>query len=392
METMDKHSRPCVIVTPRETDFIKGVSSPIPFKAVTSGDWTPHINFFERQYIQFETDGCTDFTGNESLDAQMAALMSIAFDAQMDAHVGTFPQAVVDQLTQMGYMDTGVDGNLHFHSSPRYTQVMSGIGQNGGSLPTVWDTMRAYCVLPWKDLPFDATITEAEYFAPVPEALQAKAQQFLALIGGKQAIQYHWLLDGNGPDLVKMKAALPQAPLCIGSSVCGDWNEVTPAVCTDRTPQHSTMIYKITEAGSAILDHYVPFEKVLAPAYPVPYVIQGIVMPSFSTPAPSVTIPAIPANIQPTQANVNILTVIVSLYQQIVALFQPKVGNTTTPMNYSLLRSKTFWTIVFNFAFTGYSAISGQLPVTATVVISGLLTTIAALFHLQTGQSTSGAN
>ena len=60
--------------------------------------------------------------------------------------------------------------------------------------------------------------------------------------------------------------------------------------------------------------------------------------------------------------------------------------------NYSLLRSKTFWTIVFNFVFTGYSAISGSLPPTVTVIISGLLSILAATFHLSTGQSQSGSN
>lgn len=379
---MDNHSKPCVIVSPRETDYVAGENSPIVFKAVTSGDWTSHIEFFERQMIGFETDGCTDFTGNEN------------FDAQMDALIGTFPQSVIEELTAMGYMDTGIDGNLHFHSSPRYTQVMSGIGTNGGTLPLVWDTMRKYGVLPWTDLPFDATITEAEYFAPVPEALQVKAQQFLALIGGKNAIQYHWLLDGNGPDLVKMKAALPQAPLCIGSSTCGDWNEVSPAVCADRTPQHSTMIYAITDAGSSCLDHYLPFEKVLAPTYPIPYVLQAVVAPVFTAPAPSVTIPAIPATIQPTPQNVSLLQQIVALYTQILSLFQnPKgrLGSITT-MNYLLFRSRTFWTLVFAFAYNVWQLLAPTVAPSISVVLNILFTTVASYFHLEGVQNAAVAS
>ena len=65
---------------------------------------------------------------------------------------------------------------------------------------------------------------------------------------------------------------------------------------------------------------------------------------------------------------------------------------TTFMSIYSLLKSKTFWTIVFNFFFTGYGAISGSLSPAVTVVVSGLLTVIAAEFHLSTGNSTSGTN
>jgi formate-dependent nitrite reductase membrane component NrfD len=61
-------------------------------------------------------------------------------------------------------------------------------------------------------------------------------------------------------------------------------------------------------------------------------------------------------------------------------------------MNYSLLRSWTFWAIVFNFVFTGYSAISGQIPAQYTIVIDGVLSMIASYFHLQTGKSVTGTN
>ena len=61
-------------------------------------------------------------------------------------------------------------------------------------------------------------------------------------------------------------------------------------------------------------------------------------------------------------------------------------------MNYSLLRSKTFWVLVLTFVYNGYAAISGQLPADATVVINLVFTVLASYFHLSTGQSTSGPN
>jgi len=61
-------------------------------------------------------------------------------------------------------------------------------------------------------------------------------------------------------------------------------------------------------------------------------------------------------------------------------------------MNYSLLRSKTFWTLVFIFVFNGYTAISGSVPADVSVVINLILTGCASVFHLTTGQSTTGSN
>jgi hypothetical protein len=61
-------------------------------------------------------------------------------------------------------------------------------------------------------------------------------------------------------------------------------------------------------------------------------------------------------------------------------------------MNYSLLRSKTFWTIVFMFVFNGFVAISSKIPADYVLAINAILTAVASIFHLQTGQSTDGSN
>src|SRR5580698_5616419 len=172
----------CLDIKPRASDYVKGANSPIPFKAVTNGDWTSHLFFQELQEINgWDTDGCVLFTAQES------------FDAQMDALWPTFPASVQEEIASLGYLDTGTDGQLHFHSSARFLQVLTGNGYNGNSLPDAWDVMRTYGVLPWRDLPFDSTVTEAEYLAPIPQASLDKAAQFLALLGGRNAIQYHWI-------------------------------------------------------------------------------------------------------------------------------------------------------------------------------------------------------
>lgn len=57
-------------------------------------------------------------------------------------------------------------------------------------------------------------------------------------------------------------------------------------------------------------------------------------------------------------------------------------------MNYSLLRSKTFWTIVIGVA--AYIATNLNNPVGDTV--AAVLGIIASYFHLQTGLSQTGQN
>lgn len=61
-------------------------------------------------------------------------------------------------------------------------------------------------------------------------------------------------------------------------------------------------------------------------------------------------------------------------------------------MSYSLLRSRTFWTLVLMFIVNGWAAISGQLSGPYIPVIDFVLTSVASYFHLKTGQSVSGAN
>lgn len=61
-------------------------------------------------------------------------------------------------------------------------------------------------------------------------------------------------------------------------------------------------------------------------------------------------------------------------------------------MNYSIFRSRTFYTLVFQFVYNGFLAISGNLNPTALLIGNAILSTLASYFHLETGKSTSGKN
>lgn len=174
----------CLKIRPRDTDFVLGSNSPIVFKAVSSGDWTSHAQFFERQKYAYESNGCVCFSAQEDFDAQIDLLLN-SQSAEFRATIAA-----------MGYMATGRDGQLHFQSSPRFLQILTGNGFNGNSLPEPWDVIRKYGVLPFRDLPFDETISQKDYIAlgSITPATYQKAAQFLALIGGKNSVQYHWII------------------------------------------------------------------------------------------------------------------------------------------------------------------------------------------------------
>ena len=61
-------------------------------------------------------------------------------------------------------------------------------------------------------------------------------------------------------------------------------------------------------------------------------------------------------------------------------------------MNYSLFRSKTFWTLIAMFAVGGGNAVIHVLPPNIQAIVMAILTLMASYFHLSTGNSTTGAN
>lgn len=59
---------------------------------------------------------------------------------------------------------------------------------------------------------------------------------------------------------------------------------------------------------------------------------------------------------------------------------------------YSLLRSKTFWTIIAMVVVGAGNAVLPVIPTADQAVIQLVLGVLASYFHLQTGQSTTGSN
>src|ERR1700728_2183895 len=255
-----------MIFTPRPTDYRAG-DGHLKGTPHINGDWSPYLEFFESQLIaNQDSDGCVLFTAQEDFDAQV----------EQQIQSGAISTQTIAWFTANGYMDIGLDGKPHFHTSPRFLQILTGNGFNGNSVQDGWDMMRLHGCLPWTDLPVDSTLTAAEYLAPLTQAQLNKGIQFLAAIGGKPSISYQWVCDGT-ENLEAMANALPQAPLCLGVVTDNGWNQTYPTPPPSGTdPNHCVMEYKQTGNDLSIYDHYTPAKKELV-NYAALYAFQGIV-------------------------------------------------------------------------------------------------------------------
>lgn len=385
-------------IKPRPSDYVMGVNSPIEFKAISKGVWPVWFNEDQRN-PNFDDDGCACYGGNKSLDSQIDLLLP------------TLSTSTVSELSSMGFMETGIDGKLHFHSSPRFTEVLTGNGLNGNSMPEVFDCIRKFGAVPWSSLPFTSTTTEAEYFAPISQSVMNLGAQFLALMGGKNFLQYHWLENGGTKNVSVMQSAMLQAPLELGVAVDdAGWNQSIPVdPPSSQAVQHAVMAYSTMVPTISISDNYPPYDKVLDAGYPIHYVLQAVVSslpPIVAVPAPTQPlVQAISGNLAPTEQNVSILQNLVALYTQLLSVFKKSMGFGSIPddekvatdnifmtTTYSLLKSKTFWTLVFTFLSNGFLAISGNFNPTTVMAVNGILTIVASVFHLETGKSTTGSN
>ncbi len=257
-----------LLIKPRASDYVFGSNSPIVFKSVlSSGDWLPYIEFFERQLIGGgDSNGCVLFSTQEAFDAQIEFMIQ---NNQISTELLTFFNA-------NGYMDTNsADGKAHFHTSPRFLQILTGNGFNGNSVPEAADVIRTYGCLPYTDLPVEGTTMET-YLTGLTQEMKDKALRFLTALGGKQSVQYHWIVNAGATNLPAMTQALQQSPLLLGIDPGTEWNQVQPYPPAVGSPVGHCVMNYLTNTAAWIYDHYTPNPKELVD-YPIPYVLQMIV-------------------------------------------------------------------------------------------------------------------
>lgn len=61
-------------------------------------------------------------------------------------------------------------------------------------------------------------------------------------------------------------------------------------------------------------------------------------------------------------------------------------------MDYSLFRSRTFWSTVALFVVTGTNGIMGMLPANSLIYVQGVLSIMIAVFHLDTAKTFGARN
>lgn len=300
-----KQNHKCLIVRRDPNDWVLGDGN-IKLKATGNPNWTANYHFRELQEIAgFETDDCVIFSFQESFDAQMDRLIQ---DGQV-------PQAIVDWFTAQGYMDAvNSDDKLpHFHSSERFVGYNTGNGFNGNAAQDPCNAARKYGIVPWTAWPFDATITADTYFAAPPQSLFNLGQMFLAQIGGKNAIQYHCVYQGEDTVRSTMDAARTTAPLMLGVATTDGWNQAEPIPPPLGTPPNHCVDNDNGLGGLEIIeDHYIPYRKTLTLSYPIPQTFQ-MVLSVTPPPAP----PVLPTH--PTLVQEN--TWLANLYNWLLNLF-----------------------------------------------------------------------
>lgn len=283
------------VVDPKSTDWKSGGESGISGAVVNAAsDWRSHLPVPKCQLIKVnnvsygDTESCTNF----SITNDVATYLQYLIDTnQMPA-----PQLAF--LQNNGYI---VDGKVDI--SPRFSAITSGTtGENGNSLPAVWQAARTIGLVPDADCPFPisqwaakiatGTFTVQDLWAiwfdknAVTPAALAKAQQFVSLF----QIQYQWVsYPGAEGTPASLKQALQTAPLQLATAVCSGWNTDDPIQGCGAGTAHATTMTCVEATCYDIFDHYNPYQKQFALDYVITYAMQGVVVPVNNTP---VTYPA----------------------------------------------------------------------------------------------------
>lgn len=357
----------------RDTDYFAGILSNVTFESrLPSGDWAPYLPDFDAQkHNGIETDACVPFSAVESIEAQINYLKK----------TGQLPQPHIDALTALGFFDE----NGNFEASERFVAKLDGTGMQGTSLPAPWDAVRKYGLIPYKDWSFDnSVLTFEQFYKPILQPLLDKGKEFLKYFD----IQYEFIVqNGTGTPVHLLQKHLTQAPLCIGVAVCQPWNDTQPPTCPSTSPQHSVMVYRC-DTSTHFLDHYIPFEKMFDLHYNILFALKGIVTVK-KLPTPIILpAPVLPPN--PTTPQIS--NWLDQLIAWLTGILKGRNFQGTTMPNYSLLKSRTFWTLVVMFAYNGFAAISSQLSPDLTLIVNFVLGSFATYFHISPSQNYSVSN
>jgi hypothetical protein len=263
---------------PRLQDYMAGGETGIQFVVrLPNGNWFTFKPTDEKQhYKYFDTMACVTFSALNCVEYQVNYLISSK-------------QLSVEQMTKLNELGF-IDANGKFNCSDRFTAYMSGTTKSGNYMWKVWESIRIDGLLPESDWSYpidqDSPIFDwNEYYKDPGQARKDKAKLILEIL----QIKWEWLWQGatETTDTIREQASLhlQQAPIHIAAPVCPPWSGpeiIQPCGLTQAG--HATAIYGIEQLNEVFtsfldLDHYVPYNKRLAPNYCIPYAIKGVVTP-----------------------------------------------------------------------------------------------------------------
>lgn len=287
---LEKGQNTGVIIDVRPTDFLAGGETGIAYEARNlKGDWAAFISANERQSIPggYDSLSCVTFSALNILEIQLNWL----------AINGMIPDEVLQELKELGFVT-----EAGFNFSDWFTAVASGTNaENGNTLQAVWDSIRHIGAIPQKDGHELKDFASAEEWLDprgITPAHLEKAKRFKEFF----EVAYEWVVLGEQGAWDTFAHHVKQAPLHIATPTCASWNSpegtIVDGCGSKKTLNHATAyIGQKVEAYHKDLDHYVPFIKLLAWDYYMPYAIKAVVTVKGQMPKPVPETPGIPVKI-----------------------------------------------------------------------------------------------
>lgn len=277
----------------KSTDFIKGLSSPIPYIInYLDGDSSKYFSSYTPQrYGQFDTSCCWDYSGIAIVQAELNYLKQ----------TGQLSQEAVNWYQSNSYLDA----NGFFRLSPRFIGIVSGIEDNGSDPWRFCELTAKYGFLPLSDLNYSVEQTnqfqtqeqfDKDYFNPqvIMPAMYAKALKALSFVN----FQYEYLskIGTAMPPMQDIKAALCQSPLLVSIPIPNPtflWNiSIVQAQSGNNSLVHCVALANVnSDLTFKVHDNYNPEWKILSSGYYIGEVINIVITPKIIAPANPVPLP-----------------------------------------------------------------------------------------------------
>lgn len=244
-----------LIAPPKPTDYILGSTANIPVTRNIK-DWSIYLPANETQRdIATDFDDCVTMSAIHSIEMQLNYLLA----------ANQLSDEALNFFHNNGYINNGsFELSVRFNAKINGTDVM-----HGQYLNVAAESLRKSGFIPNTDWPMTPDMSDTLYYTDVPIGLFSKAIKALWFIN----ISYQWINKSDFPTI------LPTSPIQVATEICAGWDSGNIVQkCSGQPLQHATLIYgqEVTENWKN-LDHYPPYEQLLAADYEFPLNMQYVI-------------------------------------------------------------------------------------------------------------------